>query len=363
MRKLASIKQINRIVSIPNKDRIELAYVDGWQVIVRKSEFNVGDKCVYIEIDSVLPDIPEFDFLRSKNFVIKTMKMGGVISQGICFPMSILDKYGNHDYKIDEDVTNILGVTQYAKTMDIEVKKDNDKKEFKIVKFLKRFKWFRNLIGIFRDSSKDFPNFISKTDEIRIQNIPNILENKDEKYIATEKIDGQSGTFCLIKRRFYVPFLQKKYEYRVCSRNYRIKKRDNSAFWSVSDKYEIEKSLQKIIQGNEWVTIQGECIAPNVQGNKYNVKSADLYVFNVIFPHGRLDSITAKTMCENVGLKFVPIIEADYTLPDTVEEVLSYAHGKSAIGDNLREGIVFRDKLGQKSFKAVDPLFLLNYNE
>ena len=89
MRTLASIKEIAALHPIEGKNRIELAIIDGWSVIVKKNEFQVGDKCVYCEIDSVLPEKPEFEFLRNKNFRIKTMKMGGVISQGICFPLSI----------------------------------------------------------------------------------------------------------------------------------------------------------------------------------------------------------------------------------------------------------------------------------
>lgn len=90
MRKLASIKTVSDLIPIEGKDRIILAMIDGWSVIVKKGEFNIGDKCVYVEIDSVLPDKPEFDFLSKNNFRIKTMKMAGVISQGICFPLSIL---------------------------------------------------------------------------------------------------------------------------------------------------------------------------------------------------------------------------------------------------------------------------------
>ena len=92
MRQLASIKEVKDIIPIEGKDRIELAIIDGWSVIIKKDEFKVGDKCIYVEIDSVMPDRPEFDFLRGKNFRIKTMKMAGVISQGICFPTTLLKK-------------------------------------------------------------------------------------------------------------------------------------------------------------------------------------------------------------------------------------------------------------------------------
>lgn len=90
MRKLASIQRITNLAPIEGKDRIELAFVGGWQLIVQKGQFEVGDLCVYIEIDSVLPEREEFEFMRRYNFRVKTIKIGGVISQGICFPLSIL---------------------------------------------------------------------------------------------------------------------------------------------------------------------------------------------------------------------------------------------------------------------------------
>lgn len=118
-----------------------------------------------------------------------------------------------------------------------------------------------------------------------------------------------------------------------------------------------------MIGDNEWIAIQGECIAPNVQGNKYEVSEADLYVFNVIYPSGRMGSVEAASIIERENMKFVLIINSSYVLPDTVSEVLEYAHGQSVIGNTLREGIVFRSQDGSKSFKAVDPLFLLKYDE
>ena len=83
MRHLATIREVSEIRPIEGRDRIVLATVDGWHVIVTKDDFHVGTKCVYIEIDSVLPEKPEFEFLRTKKFRIRTMKMAGVISHGI----------------------------------------------------------------------------------------------------------------------------------------------------------------------------------------------------------------------------------------------------------------------------------------
>ena len=117
MRKLASIKTIGNILPIEGRDKIELAIIDGWSVIVKKGEFQTGDLCVYCEIDSVMPETEQFEFLRSKKFRIKTMKMAGVVSQGICFALNVLPK---GKYKADQDVTETLGVKQYEPTMDAE---------------------------------------------------------------------------------------------------------------------------------------------------------------------------------------------------------------------------------------------------
>lgn len=107
MRKLASIRRVGDIFPIEGRDRIELAMIDGWSVIVKKDEFKTGDLCVYCEIDSVLPEKPEFEFLRSKNFRIKTMKLGQTYSQGICFPLSIFESVGS---LIRDDDNRIIGV-------------------------------------------------------------------------------------------------------------------------------------------------------------------------------------------------------------------------------------------------------------
>ncbi len=360
MRKLASIKTILGIAPIEGKDLIGLAAVDGWQVIVAKKDFSPGDKCVYVEIDSVMPEKPEFEFLRKRDFRIRTMKMAGVVSQGICFPLSILPpKKNGTEYEVGEDVTDVIGVRQYEPTMDKEPE-TAQRKDKKYPAWLMRFKWFRRLV-LSKKRKGGFPDFISKTDEVRIQNIPNIVNDKRE-WVATEKVDGQSGSFCLVRHKRHWPF-KDTFEYIVCSRNLRLGKPDNSSYWRVSERYKIENVLHNMIGDRDWIAIQGECIAPNVQGNKYKVKEPDLYVFNLIYPTGRLGSVVAKSIIENHGMKFVPIITDGYVLPDTVQEVLDYAHGQSEIGDTLREGIVFRSKDGVHSFKAVDPLFLLKYNE
>ena len=359
MRKLATIREISENRPIEGKDRIQLSTVDGWHVITTKEDFPVGAKCVYVEIDSVMPEKPEFEFLKSKKYRIRTMKMSGVISQGICFPLTILPpKKDGSEYEIGEDVTDIIGVTQYEETMDNDRELSEQKTNKKFPKWLMRFAWFRKLV-LPKKTKGGFPSFVSKTDEERIQNMPWICEDKRE-WTATEKIDGQSGTFALVKHK---GLLRTKYEYIVCSRNLRLGAKDNSSYWHVSDKYNIENALKNMIGDREWIALQGECIGPKIQKNKYGVKECDLYIFNLIYPTGRVDSITAKSICENKGFNFVPIIADHVVLPDTVDEVLKYATGQSQLADTMREGIVFRSRDGKQSFKAVSPEFLIRWSE
>jgi RNA ligase (TIGR02306 family) len=97
-RKLASIQRIISLEPITGADKIEKATVLGWELVVKKGEFKVGELCIYCEVDSVLPDKKEFEFLRDRKFRIKTIKLKGQVSQGICFPLGIIPM--NWYYKI-----------------------------------------------------------------------------------------------------------------------------------------------------------------------------------------------------------------------------------------------------------------------
>lgn len=84
MRKLATIREIAEIKPIPDADRIEVARIDGWEVVVsKKDNFHVGDRVVYVEIDSKMPETPEYEFLKSRKYVVKTIVMRGQVSQGL----------------------------------------------------------------------------------------------------------------------------------------------------------------------------------------------------------------------------------------------------------------------------------------
>lgn len=362
-RKLASVQEIVDIRPIEKADAIEVAQVLGWECVVRKDEkYSIGEKVIYIEVDSILPDKPEFAFLKDRKFRIRTIKLRGQVSQGLILPLSVLP-VGN--YKEGCDVTDLLEVRKYDPQAEAERKLAEEKlrhSKNKISKFLSRYPWYRRLI--FKPKKDRFPGFIKKTDEPRIQLFPNICdEEKDTPFTVSEKVDGTSSTFFLLRnpKKWY----QFKCEltFGVCSRNVYLRKEDDSHYWKIARQYDVENVLKKIIGDNEFVVLQGEIIGEGVQGNKYNIKGLDFYAFNLIYPDGQLHHLEMEDTLRQYGIKCVPMIKQEFKLKDTIHDMVEYAKGKSVIAPVLREGIVVRNYYKGISFKVINPDFLLKHGE
>jgi len=373
-RNLASIQRITDIQPIDGADRIEVASILGWKVVIKKGEFNIGDKVIYVEIDSVLPDVPEFEFLRERKFIVKTVKLRGCVSQGLILPTSILvdnsycEGCVNHNltfdsYCVGDDVTDILNITKFDNENAIEKSINNTQLNNNFIfKYFKRYKWFRKLF-MTTVKKANFPSFIRKTDETRIQNIPNVLANYDETdFIVSEKLDGQSVTFYLKWNQRSLFGLGKKYKFGVCSRNMELEYPDNSSYWTIARIYNIEHALKQLIGKHDYVVLQGEIVGEKIQSNKYKVSGVDFYAFNLIYPHVQVSSTRAERLLKQHYIKFVPLIFLTYKLPKNMDEILEFAKGKSVICDTEREGIVVRNYDNTISFKVINNDFLIKHN-
>lgn len=386
-RSLAHIEKIAWIKPIEGADNIELVGVLGWVCIAKKNEFKVGDKCVYIEIDSLVNEKDErFKFLESKHYKVKTMKLGkfNVISQGLALPVDEFPEISGLD--IGADVTDILKVTYYdeedvkrkAPTKTNPDAKYNSmvarhKKLFSKWPYNKLIKksWGRKLLFVFlgkkKDKPKSFPSWIVKTDEVRIENCPFYI-NSDGLWVKTEKLDGTSCTYAVEKNR-------KNYDFIVCSRNVRQLDREDvnynsqltgvNVYWEMADKYDIESKLTELAKhgGYQRVVLQGECVGEKIQGNPYKLKERNLYVFNVITDGKRWPSVESAQWCKNHSMEHVPIIDTEYSIPKTMEEIKIDADGTSTINPNVsREGFVYRSQDGMHSFKNVSRKYLLKHS-
>ncbi len=380
IRQLCYIVQIDEIRPIPNYDRVEHARVNGWWVIVAKGQFKVGDLAVYFEIDSKTPEKEPFMFLSKRNFKIKTLKMCKVISQGLL--MSFEDFGWPADkHKLGDFVTEELGVT-YAEAED-NTRKANSVDKYKKMaqrhgklfskqpyRWLMRRDWGKKLLFLFYGRKKDkktgWPEWVKKTDEERIQCIPWILES-GEKWIVTEKIDGTSTSFTMKRHG------KRKFDFYVMSRNVVFDKPDKACFYEsnvyleMAEKYHIEEVLRNFLMEHpaaEWVTLQGETYGKSIQKREYGIDGHDFAGFNLITSNeGRWNSAKAKEAMAGYDIKWVPILDEDFELPKTVDEMLAYAESAaSELDGGMREGVVVRSKDGAQSFKAVSNAFLLKYH-
>jgi RNA ligase (TIGR02306 family) len=338
MRKLASIQTVKYVKPIPDADSIETVGVLGWEVVSKKGEFQPGDTCVFFEIDSLLPEVPEFEFLRKscwneslKKYRLKTVKLRKQLSQGLALPTTVFPILLG--LTAGADVTDLLNIEKYEPPIPAQIAGD-----------ARSFSW---------------P--ISKTDEIRVQlddEYGFIERLTGEPYYISLKLDGTSSTFLIDP---------KDETYHVCGRNFSYKENDSHNFWVLSRKYNIEQGLRDFWEKGHRLALQGEVVGPGIQKNPLGLTHADLYIFNVI------DIRTGQKLCldkslivtSQLGLNFVPIVDKGSSFGYTKTDLLEMAKGKykthfsSAKDSQDREGIVIRSLCGEVSFKAINNDFLL----
>ena len=343
MRKLATIQTIKEILPIEGADAIEIAVVNGWSVVVAKNaNHKVGDKVIYCEIDSFLPTEPEFEFLRkssykklsdgTEGFRLRTIKLRGQISQGLIISLSNAKQIVQRNLNIDdpdwtegENVSEKLGIIKYEPPVPA------------------------SLEGIAKGL---FPSFIPKTDEERIQNLSETyftFKENPVSYYVTEKLDGSSATY------YY-----RNGEFGVCSRNLELIETDDNTFWKVAKILDLENKLKSL---NFNASLQGELVGEGIQGNPYKILGQKVFFFNVynIDEGHYLDFDRFTEIIASLELSTVPILETNFKLPDTIEEILSYSENKSFLNKSFdREGVVIRSVDRKVSFKAISNRFLLN---
>lgn len=344
MRKLASIKKIDSIRPIDGADRIELASIGGWNVVVAKDVgHQVGNKVIYCEIDSFLPIEPEFEFLRkssykklvdgTEGFRLKTIKLRGQISQGLILPLQdaidVMKRRNGEVYQemLEEgsDVSDLLGIMKYDPPLPA------------------------SLAG---KAKGLFPSFIQKTDEERVQNLASEYQSwtmqPKHQFYATEKLDGSSSTF------YY-----KDGVFGVCSRNLELLETEDNTFWKVAREMNLEEKMKSLGYN---VCFQGEMIGEGIQGNPYKIRGQKVYFFNVfdIDKYQRVDLNKFVEIMDSLELPYVPCLYLPFELPSTIEDMLSLAEGKSILNPNTeREGLVIRSMDMTISFKSISNKFLL----
>ena len=335
MRKLATIRRISDIQPIPNADAIEVATVDGWQVVIKKGEFQVGNLAIYLEIDSWVPNTIAPFLSKTKEPRVyqgvpgerlRTVKLRGQVSQGLLLSVRILPPA--RVLEEGDDVSEELNINKWEMEIPAQLR------------------------GTVKSS---FPSFIPKTDQERIQNLVHELEQwkgSNELWEITEKLDGSSMTV----------YVNQGYD-GVCSRNLDLKQDDNNSFWKIAIQERIHDRIREVF-GSRNIALQGELIGPGIQGNKYNLQELKFYLFD-IFDIDRQVYISAKErheLCFQMVLTHVPVMTVRSLDKDiTVASLLKLAEGPSFLNLTVeKEGYVYKNANNPNmSFKTISNAFLL----
>lgn len=336
MRKLVTMRTIDRLTPIDGADAIEAAHIDGWAVVVKKGEFRQGDPVLYFEIDSFLPGgNPAWQFLVDKSsrefggvigHRLRTIKLRGQISQGLALRPSEFP-----DLQPAEDYAEQLGVVKYERV-------DFGPEQAKQVR-------------------RDFPAFLRRTDQERAQNLVHeIFEaHADTQYEVTIKLDGSSCTV-------YV----RDGEIGVCSRNLELKINEDTA---ANPMVAIANQLAPALRGLGMnVALHGEMMGPKIQGNREGFAAHRFFVFDVwmidqcMHASASLRARIIDMLRQMAEVRIAPVLHGRVRLADlgirTMDGLLAVATGKS-INNPVREGVVFKSIDGRFSFKVISNQFLL----
>lgn len=368
-RKLATLRTISGFEPIEGADAIEVSRVDGWQVVTRKGEFEVGELVIFIEVDSWVPhDLAPFlskgkeprEYEGIKGEKLRTIKLRGTLSQGLIIKLvpDILNKFAEYVNVKNRSSPRWVLTLPVLPGHGWYIERENypELREIDLSEALGIKKWEApipaQLAGKVRGN---FPGFIRKTDQERVQTIFNkVLADTSARYEVTTKLNGSSFTA-----------YHRDGQVGVCSRNLELKldvDNANNSFVKIFNETGLGDVLSKL--GN--IAIQGEIVGPGIQSNYEKLKDVELYVFDAqnlengsyLTPAERAHMMTLLPK----GVKHVPILHTSATLKElglfTLDDLLAFAEGPS-VNNPTREGVVFKREDGQFSFKIISNRYLL----
>ena len=324
MRKLATVRKIAEIKQIPEADLIVAYRVDGWLVVDKKGQYQVGDMVVYCEVDSWIPhELAPFLSKGKEPRVfegvpgerLRTVRLKGQLSQGLFLPgtqcpTGLMVKQHNsvmqHIFQEGDDVSDWLGIKKWEPIISAQLACDA-----------------RGL----------FPSVVPKTEAERIQNLASTWDElRKHEFEVTEKMHGSSCSF----------YLDLEKDFHVCSRNLDLKLSETNAYWKAALKYNVQQNMLK--HGLAGLALQGEIVGEGLNGNQYKL-GLEFFLFSIYdVQQGKyLDAYAREEICDILGLQHVPVVQLDMS-ELSVEQALVAAEGKSKVNGSEREGLVLKSQ-------------------
>lgn len=417
---LARIEKVLAVYPVEGADNVEMCQIQDYHILVKKSEkIQKNDLVIYVEIDTILPDglskfdqvlldtaskhakkatgeelkaiqddisqiisrntIPEFEFLRQKKFRIKAWKLSkfGIISMGIVFPISILQtvpkalgKEFTSEIVEGFDVTEYLGVQKVVEDLDEVNKEETEVNSIGLEKVLDRhlmrFRIYRKYKkGLFGEKIKGswLDIFPGQSDETPAQKCYTKFLEKNGRtgYYKTSKIEGQNYSAYQFQTGHFFGLLKKDH-FGICTHHRNLITDDGSQFWKTAKELDLQKRMKSIGKN---LLIRGEHAGGKIQGNIYKLSEHHVYLFEVWDIDKKCFYTFDQFMefCHKYNFEHVPIIDDNYTLPETVQEILNESNRFDELVPGVKvqgEGIVVRLKNDiTKSFKVRSPEYLI----
>lgn len=357
-RKLVTVRQVTAINPIPDADSIECITIEGWKLVSQKGNYQVGDLAVYFEIDSFLPtgdirwqdlvDKSGREFEGKLGHRLRTIKLRGQVSQGFSIPLRKFPEI--EQYLFDNFPEGSVSRAEWIKQI----------RDIDFAEMLGVVKWEAPIPAELQGLVKGlFPSFIRKTDQERIQNLPDVVNDTEAEYERTLKLDGSSMTVYNFND-----------ELGVCSRNLELKLEgnDSNTLIKVATQGKLLDALKAMGRN---IAVQGELMGPGIQGNREQLKFHKFFIFDIfdidtqeyLPPENRWTVV--EFLQHNFGLNMdivnhVPIDSQSFKIPagTTVQDMLDQAEGPS-LTHPIREGFVYKRKDGKFSFKTISNRFLM----
>ena len=409
-RKLVTIRKVNAVDPIENADAIEVATIDGWQVVIKKGEFVPGDYCVFFEIDSFLPANDErFAFLARngtktdesgfERIRLRSIKLRGQISQGLALPVSAFSDFffrinDRVMYCMAPDAETIMSHAQ-ADLKELEESRNGIENFLNVTKYERPDERNGGTGAGKAKVAGNFPIVVPKTDEDRIQNVFGKFKQTMQgvPFRKSLKLDGSSQTIAFFNNPdFFIdkvddevlgwneetqqlevlevkpyPFQWETSQVVVCSRNLALKFDENASFWKAALKDDIPARLKKYCEEHDrQLALQGECMGPGIQGNREELTEHEFFCFRIwdVDNQNFLDDADFLEVTSTLGINIVPQGEIVnfFDVYDTIKDALDSADHAS-IKHPIAEGDVWKSTVkvnGQTiHFKVINNEYLL----
>lgn len=362
---VAYVAKIDEIKEIVGADKIEQARIGGWNCIIQKGQYNVGDLVVVATTDAVIPvtlsDAMEVTNYLRKGQRVKTVKLRGVYSECLIIPFKFAEKLTHPKAKWDEgaDMMELLGIVKYEPPVK-QITLGSGRK----IRY------------------QDNPNFLVYYKFPNQKNVSDMFNEEDMVQI-TRKIHGTNARYGIVKKiklslwdkvKKFFGFADKWINYEFVVGSHNVEKGsdsqgfyDTNVWYEIADKYEIKKKMWNFVKLNSLedtgsgITLYGEIYGAGIQkGYDYGLEEIKFVGFDIMINGKYMDTLNTKLILTD--LLRLPHVKELYVGKWSKEVQDKFVVNNFIPGTKVpHEGVVVKSITGERSkvSKVINPDYLM----